>query len=239
MRDAKSILIVDDEPQMLGLLRAILESQNFDVTEARDGDGLRQALTGRSFDLITLDLGMPGYSGIDLARELSQSTTTPFIVVSGRSDDYDRVLALELGADDYISKPFNTRELTARVRAVMRRSGGGRRLEMTTAPAEIMFHDYALNTQTRKLKHRTGTLTALTVAECCLLEVLAVNAGKVCTRDEITLLTKGRAWSPTDRSLDTLVARLRRKIEVQPSEPAILMSVRGVGYMMTGSTGNM
>lgn len=221
---------------MLGLLRAILESQNFDVTEVRDGDGLRQALTGRSFDLITLDLGMPGYSGLDLARELSQSTVTPFIVVSGRNDDYDRVLALELGADDYISKPFNTRELTARVRAVMRRAGGGRRRESTSAPAEITFHDYTLNTQTRKLKHCTGTLTALTVAECCLVEVLAASVGKVCTRDEITLLTKGRAWSPTDRSLDTLVARLRRKIEVQPSEPAILMSVRGAGYMMTVSS---
>ena len=127
MSDIKNILIVDDEPQMLGLLRAILEGQNFDVTEARDGEGLRQALAERPFDLITLDLGMPGYSGIDLARELSQSTATPFIVVSGRTDDYDRVLALELGADDYILKPFNTRELTARVRAVMRRAEGGRR----------------------------------------------------------------------------------------------------------------
>jgi two-component system, OmpR family, response regulator len=233
MPGSKRILVVEDEPQMLGLLRTILEGQDYDVAQASDGAGLRNALTGRPFDLITLDLGLPGYSGIDLARELCQSTTTPFIVVSGRADENDRVLALELGADDYISKPFSPRELTARVHAVMRRAEGVPQRQQSTTI--LKFHNYALNTQTRKLVDSRGAVTAMTVAECQLLEVLVAKAGSVCTRDEITMHMKGRAWSPTDRSLDTLVVHLRRKIEANPAQPVILMNVRGIGYMMTAN----
>jgi two-component system OmpR family response regulator len=235
MGGTKRILIVDDEPQAVGLLRAILEGENFDVEQACDGAELRGALAHQSFDLITLDLGMPGFSGVELARELSQSTDTPFIVVSGRSAEFDRVLALEIGADDYIVKPFSTRELAARVRAVLRRAEGGRRSKSVAAASEIRFHCFALNTQNRKLRRPEGAVTVLTVAECRLLEMLVENSGRACTRDEITTRIKGHAWSPLDRSLDTLVARLRRKIEVHPDQPALLMSVRGVGYMMTAS----
>ena len=117
MGQSKHILIVDDEPQVISLLRAILEAENFDVSAARDGDELRDALAERSFDLITLDLGVPGFSGVELARDLCRTTDTPVIVVSGRNDEFDRVIALELGVDDYIGKPFNTRELAARPRA--------------------------------------------------------------------------------------------------------------------------
>jgi DNA-binding response OmpR family regulator len=235
MGGARRILIVDDEPQAVGLLRTILESENFDVEQACDSDELRGALAHQTFDLITLDLGMPGYSGVELARELSQVTDTPFIVISGRSAEFDRVLALEIGADDYIVKPFSTRELAARVRAVLRRADGGRRLNLAAQQSEIRFHGYTLNTQSRKLRNPQGGLAALTVAECRLLEMLVQNCGRACTRDEMTSRIKGHAWSPMDRSLDTLVARLRRKIEPHPDRPALLMSVRGVGYMMTTS----
>ena len=235
MPASKRILIVDDEPQMLGLLRTILEAQDFHVTQVRDSAGLRHALAERPFDLITLDLGMPGYSGVELAQELCRSTTTPVIVVSGRCGEDDRGLALELGADDYISKPFSPRELTARVRAVMRRAAGGKTRLTPPVQTILRFHNFILNTQTRRLENGSGVMTAMTVAECRLLEVLFAKAGNACTRNEIAIYVNGRAWEPTDRSLDTLVARLRRKIEAEPSQPAILMSVRGVGYMITCS----
>ena len=235
MGQSKHILIVDDEPQVISLLRAILEAENFDVSAARDGDELRDALAERSFDLITLDLGVPGFSGVELARDLCRTTDTPVIVVSGRNDEFDRVIALELGVDDYIAKPFNTRELAARVRAVLRRAEGGRRTTLATPAPIVSFHRYTLNTQTRKLSDGSGGTQDLTVSECQLLEVLSENAGRTCTRDEITTRMKGHAWSPSDRSLDTLVSRVRRKIEVLPDQPTIIMSVRGVGYMMTVS----
>ena len=233
MRETKRLLIVDDDPQIRGVLRAILETENYHVSEAGDGAEMLAVLAGQTFDLITLDLGLPGVSGIELAREVCLTTDIPVIVVSARNDEYDRVIALELGADDYIVKPFNGRELVARVRAVLRRASAQSRRQGHVPSAEMMFHSYHLNTQTRKLRHSDGETKDLTSAECKLLEVLIENAGRACTRDEITSRIKGRAWSPLDRSLDTLVARLRRKIEPDPDQPSLLMSVRGVGYMMT------
>lgn len=236
MRETKRLLIVDDDPQILCILRDILETENYHVIQARDGREMQEALAAQPVDLITLDLGLPGISGIELARELCLSTDIPIIVVSARGEDYDRIVALELGADDYIVKPFNGRELVARVRAVLRRAGASSRRNRQAhamATAVLAFHNYQLNTQTRKLRRSDGGITELTTAECSLLEVLVENAGRACTRDEITSRIKGRAWSPLDRSLDTLVARLRRKIEPDPDQPSVLMSVRGVGYMMT------
>lgn len=241
MRDAKRLLIVEDDAHMLALLRALMEAEGYHVTVAADRTEMAQALSDNTFDLITLDLGLSGVSGLELARDLCLATDTPVIVVSGRADEYDRIIALELGADDYIVKPFNNRELTARVRAVLRRSAKAMRRQTEqriAAAAVVAFHDYELNTQTRKLSHVSGVTTMLTAAECRLLEVLIENSGRACTRDEITARIKGRSWSPLDRSLDTLVARLRRKIEPVPDQPALLMSVRGIGYMMTVSAGH-
>jgi two-component system, OmpR family, response regulator len=234
--EAKRVLIVDDEPQMRAMLRALLEPEQFRITEAANGAELLDLLTRESFDLITLDLSMPGTSGVELARELCRVTDIPVIVISGRRDEYDLVVTLELGADDYIAKPFNTREFVARVRAILRRaSANGRRHPLPRPPSqsEISFHDYVLNIQTRRLRNKDGQTANLTVAECKLLEVLVKNAGRACTRDEIAERVKGRSWSPFDRSLDTLVGRLRRKIEPDPDQPTLLTSVRGVGYMMT------
>lgn len=235
MSKTNSILIVDDDRQILGVLRALLEAEGYAVTQAADGAEMLRALATQTFDLITLDLGLPDASGIELARDLCRNSDIPIIVVSGRGDDYDRVIALELGADDFVAKPFNTRELAARVRAVLRRCNGARggQSQSQAAAGIITFHHYRLNTQSRELRSLAGTKTSLTSAECRLLQVLLSKAGRVCTRDEITAQIKGREWSPLDRSLDTLVARVRRKIEPNPAQPALLMSVRGVGYMMT------
>ncbi len=240
MRDIKRILIIEDDPHLLPVLRELLESERYLVHEARDGQEVSHAMAENQFDLITLDLGLPGVSGVELAREICLSSDTPLIVVSARSEIYDRIIALELGADDYITKPFDGREFVARVRAVLRRSAPAlhrRAADKAAQAALIAFHDFLLDTQTRKLKNADGATTALTTAECQLLEVLVEKAGRVCTRDEITSRMKGRTWSPLDRSLDTLVARLRKKIEPDPDQPAVVMSVRGIGYMMTIKAG--
>lgn len=232
----KRILIADQDRTVLDQLRAIFEAEGYHVTSVVDPMTMDQVVANGVFDLITLDLGLSGGSGLEMARELFQRTDTPVITVSSRDNEYDRVVALELGADDYIAKPFNDRELTARVRAVLRRSAKAVRHaneDRQAAASVIVFHDYRLNTQTRQLSHPCGVTTSLTSAECRLLEVLIENAGRACSRDEITSRMKGRTWSPLDRSLDTLVARLRRKIEPDPDQPALLMSVRGIGYMMT------
>lgn len=188
MRETKRLLIVDDDPQILCVLRAILETENYHVTPAHNGAEMLALLASQSFDLITLDLGLPGVSGVELAREVCLTTDIPVIVVSGRCDDYDRIVALELGADDYIVKPFNGRELVARVRAVLRRASGlsrcageGRHPAQGRA-GDLVFHSYHLNMQTRKLRRNDGATTELTSAECALLEVLIENAGRACTQ---------------------------------------------------------
>lgn len=223
MREAKRLLIVDDDPGVRSLMRAVFETENFEISEAASGRDMSAQLAAQSFDLITLDLGLPDVSGVELARNLCLSTDVPVIVVSGRAEHYDRIIALELGADDYIVKPFNTRELVARVRAVLRRSIANGKRHAPPNPvvaSDVMFHGHRLNVQTRRIRLSSGAVIDLTVAECKLLEVLVERAGHACTRDEITSRLKGRNWSPLDRSLDTLVARLRRKIEPDPDQPS-------------------
>lgn len=228
------VLIVDDDPAIRGALREILESSNFRVSEAGNGSEMRRSINDNKIDLITLDIGLPGVSGIDLAREIRVKSNIPLIMVTALSDEIDRIVGLEVGADDYVVKPFNVREVLARVRAVLRRS------RSTHARAAVSdeifeFEGLTLNAQTRVLSNQDGKEIPLTSTEFSLLEFLLRNAGKPCSRDDITSHLKGYEWSPQDRSLDTLVARLRRKIEVDVHEPKLLRSVRGVGYIMTVS----
>lgn len=230
--DTGHVLVVDDDPQIRGALRDILESSNFRVSEAGNGAEMHRSISEHKIDLITLDIGLPGVSGIDLAREIRVNSNIPLIMVTALSDEIDRIVGLEVGADDYVVKPFNVREVLARVRAVLRRSrgqparGGG-------GDEVFEFDGLTLNAQTRVLSSPKGSEIPLTSTEFSLLEFLLRNAGKPCSRDEITSHLKGYEWSPQDRSLDTLVARLRRKIEVDVHEPKLLRSVRGVGYIMT------
>jgi two-component system, OmpR family, response regulator len=230
------ILIVDDEPEVLAALKAFLELEGFSVSAATNGDDMRRALNQEPFDLVTLDLGLPDSSGLDLAREIRKSTTIPIIFITARSTDIDKIVGLEVGADDYIVKPFNVREISARIRAVLRRSTSPV-LDLAKFEAikkgEYEFSLYKYHAQTRQLFSAEGQAKTLTTAEGALLEFLLRNAGKVCSRDEITAKLKGHEWSPFDRSLDTLVTRLRRKIEPSPDSPTVLMSVRGVGYVLT------
>jgi two-component system, OmpR family, response regulator len=236
IQDSGHILIVDDDPAVLSALREILELENYKVDEACNGDEMRLKLSKSTFDLITLDIGLPGKSGLELAREIRQNSNIPIIVVSARSTDVDRIVGLEVGADDYIVKPFNIREVVARVRAVLRRSAeGGLTSSDVNRSSVLKFHGNRFNTQSRKLTLADGETAVLTSAEGSLLEFLFKNEGRVCSRDEITAALKGHEWSPFDRSLDTLIGRLRKKIEPEPDSPSLILSIRGIGYRLTAS----
>jgi two-component system, OmpR family, response regulator len=229
------ILIVEDDEKIVSILKDALELEGFFVDGAGDGEIMKRELESQEFSLMLLDIGLPGRSGIELVREARYLTNAPIIFVSGRSTDIDRIVGLEVGADDYIVKPFNVREVVARVRAVLRRSQDrGRNGDVRASPGALRFRlgDIWVNRQTRQLTAPGKPTTALTTAEFELLEFLYKNAGKICSRDEITAALRGHEWSPLDRSLDTLVARIRKKIEVDPDMPTALVTIRGTGYRL-------
>lgn len=232
------ILIVDDDEKIISVLADALEPEGFWVRGVGDGELMKRQLESMEISLLLLDIGLPGRSGIELVREARQFTNAPIIFVSGRSTDIDKIVGLEVGADDYIVKPFNVREVVARVRAVLRRcQDRGRRGSERNSEPTVRFRvgDVWVNRQTRQLSVSGGKSGALTTAEYQLLEFLYNHAGKICSRDEITAGLKGHDWSPMDRSLDTLVARLRKKIEADPEMPASLVTVRGTGYRLNVS----
>ena len=223
------ILVVDDDPRLREMLRKYLEGEGFAVSLAGDGASMRKALE-RPVDLILLDLVMPGEDGLTLAREVRARAQTPIIILSGKGDTIDRVVGLELGADDYIAKPFHLREVLARIKTVLRRSGT--RAASPPAPAEgvLQFEDWRLDPARRELWNPAGDVVELTSSEFSLLVVFARHPQRVLTRDQIMDLTKGQDWSPLDRSIDNQVRRLRRKIETNPNAPRLIKTVRGAGY---------
>ena len=231
------ILVVDDEPEVRALLRAGLEPEGFTVSEAADGAALLQCLEGARVDLITLDVRLGGEDGFNLAREIRAKNNVPIVMISGKGDMIDRVVGLELGADDYIAKPFQMREVLARIRAVLRRYAAGTpesgRAAASAGASRFGFDGWVLDTARRQLKTPEGSDCELTTAEFNLLAVLLERPGRVLSRDEIMNLLKGHDWSPLDRSVDGLVARLRKKIE-RGETPQLLKTVRGVGYVFAG-----
>ncbi len=226
------ILVVDDDPKVRKLLRRCFEGEGFAVSEASDGDGLRAALTRGSVTLITLDLNLGRESGLDLAREIRKEWNTPIIMLTGKGDAVDRIVGLELGADDYLAKPFELRELLARVRAVLRRSSPG---DAQDAPSgqRYVFDGWAFDISRRTLTRDGGAEQELTTSEFNLLEAFVMRPHRALSRDDIMDLLKGHDWSPLDRSIDNLVARLRKKVERDPDHPSLIKTVRGVGYIFT------
>jgi two-component system OmpR family response regulator len=228
------ILVVDDDPEVRRLLRTCFEREGYVVLEAGDAVGARTALELGRVGLVTLDLTLGSDDGLILAREIRASRDVPIIMVSGKGDSVDRIVGLELGADDYISKPFVLREVLARVRAVLRRREVSNAAVASTANAHheiFSFGDWALDVTSRELKDAGGNMCELTTAEFNLLEMFVRRPQRVLSRDEIMDLLKGHDYSPFDRSIDALVSRLRKKIEADVSKPAQIKSVRGVGYM--------
>lgn len=235
---ATRILVVDDEEQIRTLLCNLFEREGYTVATAANGNEMRGALTAGGVDLVTLDLNLGGEDGLALARELRAANDVPMIMISAKGDEIDRVVGLELGADDYISKPFNLREVLARVRAVLRRYQplAAQTVPADTAPRQRERYKFAgmvLDLTARELSNGTGELVELTTAEFNLLELMVKRPARVLSRNTIMDLLKGHEWSPFDRTIDTLVGRLRRKIEDDPEQPKIVKTVRGIGYAFT------
>ena len=228
------ILIVDDEAEVRRLLEAGLKAEGYAVSEAADGAGLMAMLEKNPVDLITLDVRLGGEDGFNLAREVRAKNNVPIIMISGKGDMIDRVVGLELGADDYIAKPFHMREVLARVRAVLRRYETQGAEPARASPAEksrrFEFDGWVLDAGRRALVNPEGKDCELTTAEFNLLLLLVERPGRVLSRDELMDLLKGHDWTPLDRSIDGLVARLRKKIE-RGEVPQLVKTVRGVGYV--------
>lgn len=227
------IIIVDDDADVRATLKAALSPEGFHVSEAQNGRELLAAMAAAVPDLITLDLNLGGEDGLKLAREIRARWNVPIIMVTGKSDAIDRVVGLELGADDYITKPFHLREVLARIRAVLRRYEHGREPAgtLTENGERFEFEGWVLDVMRRELRAPSGEVCQLTTAEYELLAILVLRPGRVLSRDSIMDLMKGHEWAPLDRTIDGLVARLRRKLEPESERPRLIKTVRNVGYV--------
>lgn len=235
MTDKTHILIVDDERRIRDMLCRYLEAEGFLAVGAEDGAAMRDYLSDNSVDLVLLDLVMPGDDGLSLSRELRATSDVPIIILTGKGEPIDRVIGLEVGADDYITKPFHLREVLARVRSVLRRTGA-RAPQAAKAPPEdnakrLQFAGWQLDLVSRELRSTDGDLVPLTTGEFNLLQAFANHPNRPLDRDQLMDSARGRDWSPYDRSIDTQVGRLRKKLEDDPKNPKIIKTVRGVGYL--------
>lgn len=230
------ILVVDDDPEIRALLRKCFERDGFAVAEAASGADMRARIEDKDLALVTLDLTLGGEDGLELAREIRATRNVPIIMITGKGDTIDRVVGLELGADDYIAKPFQLREVLARVRAVLRRYAGAETTPASASKSEdeerYTFEDYLLDVGRRELTC-AGKPCELTTAEFNLLHVFVRRPRRVLSRDNIMDMLKGHEWSPLDRSIDALVGRLRKRIEADSNTPQLIKTVRGVGYVFT------
>ena len=228
--------MVDDDAQVRTLLRNLLETEGYVVSEAANGQEMRSIIETQPTSLITLDLKLAGEDGLALAQEVRAKHNIPIIMVTAKADDVDKIIGLELGADDYITKPFNVREVLARVRAVLRRyepTAGGQRPFAPSDHKKYAFSDWVLDITARELRTADGKKKELTTAEFNMLELLVKHPTRVFSRDAIMNMMKGQEWAPFDRSIDTLIGRLRRKIEPDPEHPTLIKTVRGVGYVLS------
>lgn len=228
------ILIVDDDAEICDLISRYLGSNGYRVSKAGDGAQLRVAMREHSLDLILLDLGLPDEDGLSLLRRFQNEWHCPVIVVSGRGESVERIVGLELGADDYISKPFDLRELLARVRSVLRRMSPERLGRSTVGDGGngmLEFSGLQLDLLARRLVGRDGHDVSLTSGEFELLRALIERPNQVHTRDHLMNCLHGRDAGPFDRAVDVQVGRLRRKIEADPARPQVIKSVRGAGYL--------
>ena len=234
---ATHILVVDDEAQVRTLLRARFEKEGFKVSEAGTGPEMREHLDNGPISLITLDLTLGQEDGLALAREIRSRRNLPIIMISGKDEEVDRIVGLELGADDYITKPFSPREVVARVRAVLRRYGATPEATSPAPPPDgqrLSFEGGTLDLSRRHFTTPTGEHVDLTTADFNLLELFLLRPQRVMSRDDIMNMIKGHDWSPFDRSVDSAISRLRKKIEADADRPRFIKSVRGVGYVFSG-----
>jgi two-component system OmpR family response regulator len=232
MNNSAHILDVDDDREIRTLLREFLEKNGFKATAVADGQETRRALAREPFDLIVLDLMLPRESGLEICRELRQTSDVPVIMLTALGEEVDRVVGLEVGADDYLTKPFSPRELLGRIRAVLRRTAQQSRPAAATETAGFAFADWYLNATARTLTHADGTVVALSGAEFRLLTLLLEHAPRLLTRAELLELVRGRDFDPFDRSIDVRVSRLRQTLRDDARAPRIIKTVYGEGYII-------
>lgn len=228
------LLIVDDDFSLRELLERYLTEQNYAVASAEDGVAMDNYLANNEVDLIVLDLMLPGEDGLSIARRLKASSDIPILILSARGEEIDRIIGLEMGADDYLPKPFNPRELVARIRAVLRRQDKPDHDEphQTQKHKVYEFDGFMLDVTTHQFSHN-GEEVTLTSGEFDLLKAFVEHPNRVLSRDTLVDLLKGFDRSPYDRSIDVRVTRLRRKMEVDPAHPLYIRTIWGEGYMFT------
>lgn len=231
--NVEHILVVDDDSRIRQMLSRYFEDEGYRVTAVGDGAAMRAQVSAGAFNIILLDLMLPGESGLELAREIRSKSDIPIMMLTGKDDVLDRIVGLELGADDYMAKPFHLREVLARVRTIIRR----RNVVKSARPEEedrISFEGWTLDLGRRELTTPEQTTLELTTGEFDMLAVFLRNAGRVLSRDTLMDLTRGRNLEAFDRTIDAQIARLRKKIEADVANPQLIKSVRGVGYVFTG-----
>jgi two-component system OmpR family response regulator len=233
MEHAAHILVVDDHQEIRDLVSRVLKKDGFRVTTAADGRQMRQRLRDHVIDLIVLDLMLPVEDGLALCRDLrAKSSTVPIIILTAKGDEIDRVLGLEMGADDYVAKPFSGRELLARIKAVLRRSQSLPPTGRNAGPALYRFDKWTLDTARRELE-TDDIVVPLSTGEYNLLMAFIQHPQRVLSRDQLLDLAKGRSAAPLDRSIDLQVSRLRRKIEPDAKNPELIKTIWGDGYIFT------
>ena len=235
-----TVAVVDDEPEIRETIQEYLEMNGLNVVTAGDGVALRELVEAQRLDLVLLDINMPGENGLSLARFLREHTEVGIIMLTAAGSVVDRVVGLEMGADDYVPKPVDLRELLARVRAVLRRTGK----EAAPATADtadsgdaLRFCGFTLDLATHKLFGPDGREIVLTSMEFDLMRAFAEHPNRVLSRDQLLEMAHHRSWEPFDRSIDIRIARLRRKLERDPGKPAMIKTVRGAGYLFSTQGG--
>lgn len=231
MKSEPHILIVDDNREIRDLVSRFLEKEGYRTSSAADGRAMRKVLKDGKIDMVILDLMLPGEDGLSLCRELRVESNIPIIMLTAKGEEIDRIVGLEMGADDYVAKPFNTRELLARMKAVLRRTQN-----MTTEEklaGAYRFAGWTLNTTNRELTSSDEVVVPLSTGEYNLLTVFVERPKHVLNRSQLMDLTRGRTYDAFDRSIDTQVSRLRRKIEIDAKNPELIKTVWGGGYVFT------
>jgi two-component system OmpR family response regulator len=233
MSESPHILVVEDDRDISRLVGRYLRENDCRVSFAADGREMDECLASSRIDLVVLDVMLPGEDGLSLCRRLRAKSHLPVVMLTAKGDELDRIIGIEMGADDYLSKPFNPRELLARIRAVLRRTA----LAAVSAPEAgtrlMTFDNWQLNCVARSLTNPEGSLVTLTSAEFDLMQALCERAGRTLSRDQLVDITQGRSAGAFERSVDILISRIRRKIERDPHRPEMIKTVRSGGYLFT------
>jgi two-component system OmpR family response regulator len=233
MSSGPHVLIVDDHREIRDLLSRALGKEGFRISTAADGKAMRKVLADAHIDLIVLDLMLPGEDGLSLCRSLRADGDIPIIMLTAKGDEVDRVIGLEMGADDYLAKPFGSRELIARIRAVLRRNRARDPVADQDKPKRYRFEQWAFDVDRRELLGDDGVAVPLSTGEFDLLLALVEHPQRTLSRDQLLDLARHRAANTFDRSMDTQVSRLRKKIERDPADPKLIKTVWGGGYIFT------